>query len=114
MALSDREWDDVWERTLDRVERHRITRTMWRRELPQDRLERRLVPELARRVRRSALRQALFHVLWIIFWGSIARAADPASGPAEAISIGMASFSVLVVLGCLATRRYLAPVVRPG
>lgn len=111
MALSDREWDEVWDQTLDRVERYRITRSVWRRELPQDHLERRLVPELARRIRRSARRQALFHLVWVTFWGAIAMAADPAAGPAEAVSLGMASLSAVILLGCLAVRRYLAPVV---
>lgn len=114
MGLSDRDWDEVWERTLDRVERHRITRSTWRRELPADALERRLVPELARRLRRSARRQAIFHLVWIVFWGAIAVAADPADGPAESLAVGMGSFSLLVLAGCLAVRRYLEPVTRYG
>jgi TRAP-type C4-dicarboxylate transport system permease small subunit len=112
--VNDRDWEDVWEGTLDRVERYRINRSTWRRELPADALERRLVPERARRLRRGASRHALFHLLWILFWGSIAVVADPAEGPAETLSAGMAAFSLVVVAGCLVVRRYLEPVTRYG
>jgi TRAP-type C4-dicarboxylate transport system permease small subunit len=112
--MNDRDWEAVWEGTLDRVERYRINRSTWRRELPADAFERRLIPERARRLRRSASRHALFHVVWIVFWGSIAVVSDPAQGPAESLSASMAAFSAFVVAGCLAVRRYLEPVTRYG
>lgn len=112
MRFDDRTWDELWERTLDRIERHRIARATLRREVPEDRLGRRLVPELARRWRRKARNQALFHLVWVLFWGSIMLAADGSATPAWTVSRMMAIFSALVIAGCLEFRRYLFPVTR--
>lgn len=108
--MNDEMWEELWERTLDRVDRYRISRTTWRREFPLDPLEKRLVPELARRWRRSARNHAIGHMLWLAFWGSIAVAADPAEGPAEQLGAAMATFSLLVIVSMVMIRRYLAPV----
>jgi hypothetical protein len=112
MEWTDDLWEQVWERMLDHVERHQVARAVRRREPPDDPLHRRLVPELARRWRRTARNQALFHLIWIAFWGAIARGADPAAGEVVGLAIGMAGFSLLTVLACPGMRRYLAPVAR--
>jgi hypothetical protein len=113
VTFSDELWEEVWERTLDRVERHQVAVAVCRRELPDEPLHRRLVPELARRWRRAARNHAVAHLLWIAFWATIAVSASP-GGPAARIGGGMTTFSALVVLVCLLVRRYLVPVARLG
>jgi hypothetical protein len=114
MMWTDELWDEVWEGTLDSVERQRIARATWARELPDDPLHRRMVPELARRWSRSARNHILFHLLWVVFWGAIARAADPVDGQAVALASAMALFSGVVIVLCVAVRRYLQPVTLFG
>jgi hypothetical protein len=111
--VDDELWEEIWERTLDAVERHRIARTTMLRGFPLDPLEKRLVPELARRWRRSARNHAIGHLIWFTFFSAIALSAD-ASQPAETFGTAMASFSAFVVSTMLAARFWLAPVTRYG
>lgn len=113
MIWDDELWEEVWDRTLDGVERHHVAISTWRRELPSDPLHRRLVPELARRWRRTARNHFAGHLLWVLFWGAIALSAEP-GGPADRVGTGMALFSLLVLATCVAVRRYLWPVTRFG
>jgi hypothetical protein len=112
--VDDELWEEVWERTLDPLERHRIVRTTLRRRFPLDPLEKRLVPELARRWRRSARNHAVGHLIWLAFFLSIALSADSTQPSAEAFGTAMASFSGLVVSVMMAARVWLAPVTRYG
>ncbi len=115
--MDDELWEEIWERTLYAVERHRIARTTMLRAFPLDPLEKRLVPELARRWRRTARNHAIGHMIWFAFFAAIALSAD-ASAPSETFGTAMASFSALVVSTMVAARTWLAPVtamaVRPA
>lgn len=114
MALDDEMWEELWERTLDAVERHRIALTTLRREFPLDPLEKRLVPELARRWRRSARNHAIGHLIWLAFFLSISLSADASQPSAEMFGNAMACFSAVVVSTMTAAHRWLAPVTRYG
>lgn len=67
-AWDDRMWQDLWDRTLGQVERHRMVMMLWRREEPDDALARRVLPELARRWRGQALVYAVVWGLFAAFW----------------------------------------------
>jgi hypothetical protein len=112
VRYDDRTWFELWDRTLDQIERRRIATAALKREIPEDRLGRRLVPELARRWRRSARNQALFHLWWVLFWGSIMVAADGGGSPAGTLARNMALFSGAIILLCVEFRRYLFPITR--
>lgn len=107
---SDEEWETLWERHLEQIDRHRIARATWARRSPTDHLERQVMPELARRWQRTARNHVVFHLLWVAFWGSIAVAADPAEGPAEQLAASMALVSTAVVVAAVVVRRYLEPI----
>jgi hypothetical protein len=112
MRYDDETWEELWERTLGHVDRHRFAVSVMRREVPDDPLGRRVVPELARRWRRTARNHLIGHVLWVLFWGSIAQAASPVQGEAWTVANGMAIFSTLVIAMLMGLRRYLEPVSR--
>lgn len=107
---SDEQWEAVWERGLGHVERYRIARATWSRRPPTDPEERAIMPELARRWQRTARNHVVFHLLWVLFWGAIAWAADPAEGPAEQLAGSMALFSAAVIGVALSIRSYLDPI----
>ena len=112
--MDDELWEEIWERTLDAVERHRISRTTMLREFPLDPLEKRLVPELARRWRRSARNHAIGHLIWFTFFSAIALSADASQPAAETFGTSMASFSAVVLSTLVAARLWLAPETRYG
>jgi hypothetical protein len=109
---TDELWEEVWERTLDQVERHHIARDVWFRRLPDDLFHRRIAPELARRWRRAARNQAVLCALWVLFWGTIARGAHPDAAAAAGLSTAMVLFGGLVLLACFGVRRRVAPLAR--
>jgi hypothetical protein len=109
---SDDLWDEVWDRTLSSVERNRIARAALARELPHDALERRLVPELARRWRRSARNHAIAHLalltFWALLWGT-----DPTPVRDSDLStfvFAVGGFNAAVIAVAVVFRRYLVPV----
>lgn len=65
---TDEMWDEMWERTLSQVQRHRLAVAVLRLEIPPDVLGRRIVPELARRWRRSCVAYAVGYGLFATFW----------------------------------------------
>jgi hypothetical protein len=97
---TERMWDDVWERTLGPVDRHRLAQALLRREQPQDRLALRVLPELARRWRRACTLYALGWGAFATFWVVIGVAAE--SGPEGAAVVtpwwmGMLGLAVVAV-----------------
>ena len=112
VVWTDELWEEVWERTLDQVERHHIARDVWRRRLPEDLLYRRVAPELARRWRRAARNQAILCALWVLFWGTIARGAHPDAAAAAGLAISMVVFGGIVLMACVEVRRRVAPLAR--
>lgn len=68
----DELWEQVWERTLNPIERHRIASHLWHRRVPDDPLELRVVAELRHRWRRRARNLAVLYGLWSLFWGLLA------------------------------------------
>lgn len=72
LEWDDALWEQVWERTLNPIERHRIVVHLWRRRVPDDLLELRLVAELRHRWRRRARNLAVLYSLWTLFWGLLA------------------------------------------
>lgn len=113
VSWTDELWEEVWERTLGHVERHHIARDVWRRQLPDDLLHRRVAPELARRWRRTARNLAILYGLWSLFWGAIAVTATPQEGdPAAHLPIVLTVLGFLAVGGCAAVRRRVAPIAR--
>jgi hypothetical protein len=110
VRLDDDLWQVVWDQTLSNIERHRIARSTIRREEPVDALERRLVPELARRWRRTAGSHVFGHVLLLLFWALVFHGGR--NGPRGEIPflVGMSLFSGTVIAIAVALRRYLVPV----
>lgn len=108
-GFGDRGWEQLWERTLDQVDRHRYGLHVWRGELPDDPLGRRVVPELARRWRRRAAVYAAGWLAFALFWLGVATAAVDASGaPTTLVPWSCTATGMVVVGACLAARRRFA------
>lgn len=105
LVIDDEEWDRLWERQFDQVDRHRYGTAVWRGELPDDVLGRRVVPELARRWRRRALVYAsawgLFSAFWVLVGINVVHhhGDDGTLLPWACAAVGVA-----VVAGCLVAR----------
>ncbi len=110
MRFDDREWEELWERTLGQIERHRLAMSLLRREVPDDILGRRVVPELARRWRLSAMLHIIGHTLHATFWFLISLSLSPLSGTSWQLANGMTLMSLAVIAFCIGFRRYLHPV----
>lgn len=111
---TDRMWEQVWERTVGQVERHRLAMALLRREQPQDRLALRLLPELARRWRRTALSYAVGWGLFATFWLVIGYAAE--SGPEGAVVVTpwwMGMLGIAVATVALTIRWWVRDMVDP-
>lgn len=111
---TDRTWEQVWERTIGQVERRRLAMALLRREQPPDRLALRLLPELARRWRRTCLTLALGWGAFVVFWATIGWAAE--SGPDGVPVVTPWWMSLLgtgVVVICLALRRWIRDMAGP-
>ena len=112
MRYSDEMWEELWERTLGQLERHRIAMATLRREFPDDPLGRRIVPELARRWRGTAKLHLWLHLIHALFWARISFDIPPTAGIPWQLANSMALISVAVVLFCVGFRRYLYPLER--
>ena len=112
MRYSDEMWEELWERTLGQVERHRIAMATLRREFPDDPLGRRIVPELAYRWRGTARLHLWLHALHALFWGRISFDIPATAVTEWRLANTMTLISVVVVLGCISFRRYLEPLER--
>ncbi len=110
MRFNDREWEELWERTLGQIDRHRLAMSLLRREVPDDVLGRRVVPELARRWRWTALLHIVGHTLHAMFWWMISLDLSPLSSPSWQLANAMTLMSLSVIVFCVAFRRYLRPV----
>lgn len=105
LAYDDEAWHELWERQFDHVDRYRYGRAVWRGELPEDALGRRVVPELARRWRRRALVYAAAWSAFTLFWVAVGidviqrYGAEGSSFPWQAAAGG-----ALVILSLLAAR----------
>jgi hypothetical protein len=110
VRLDDDLWQVVWEQTLSNIERHRIARSTIRREEPDDALERRLVPELARRWRRTAGSHVFGHVCLLLFWALVAYGGRGGPRGEVPFLVGMSLFSGTVIGIAALFRGYLAPV----
>ena len=110
MRFDDRDWEELWERTLGHIERHRLAMALLRREVPEDVLGRRVVPELARRWRLTAMLHIIGHTLHGTFWLLISLALSPLDGTSWQLANGMTLMSLSVIAFCIAFRRYLRPV----
>ena len=105
IACDDRTWDRLWEREFDQVDRHRFGLAVWRGELPQDVLGRRVVPELARRWRRRALVYAAAWALFTAFWFVVGLSSVQHYGPdSTLVPWACAAVGALVVAGCVVAR----------
>ena len=110
MRFTDREWEELWERTLGQIERHRLAMSLLRREGPDDVLGRRVVPELARRWRLTALFHIVGHALHAMFWWLISLGFSPLDGTSWQLANGMTLMSLAVIAFCIGFRRYLRPI----
>jgi hypothetical protein len=95
-SWDDRTWDEVWERVLDRAERHAIAMAVLRRRLPGGAMEDRIAVELSRRWVRKALSLAVLYLTWTLFWGALAPRVDDPPVPAWCAAVG-----VLAVGACI-------------
>ena len=112
MRYDDHTWEELWERTLGQLERHRIAMALLRREFPDDPLGRRILPELARRWRMTARVHLWLHAVHAVFWARISFDIPPTAGTPWRLANTMSLSSLAVVLGCIAFRRYLHPIER--
>jgi hypothetical protein len=112
MRYSDEMWEELWERTLGQLERHRIAMATLRREFPADPLGRRIVPELARRWRGTARLHLWLHAVHAVFWIRISFDIPTTAGTPWRLANTMALVSLLIVFGCAGFRRYLLPLER--
>lgn len=112
MRYDDRMWEELWERTLGQLERHRIAMATLRREFPPDPLGRRIVPELAYRWRGTAKVHLWIHTIHAVFWGRISFDIPATAGTPWVLANTMALISLVIVLSCIAFRRYLFPLAR--
>lgn len=111
---TDRTWDQVWERTLGRVDRHRLAMALLRREQPDDRLALRVLPELARRWRRTALVYVFGWGLFTTFWLVIGYAAESGPDGVPVVTpwwMGMLGLTVISI--ALAIRFWVRDMVDP-
>lgn len=106
-------WQDLWDRTLGHVERHRMVVLLWRRGEPDDALARRVLPELARRWRGQALVHALAWGLFVAFWLMVGVA--DLGIPRETRTLvpwACAGVGSVVVGACLWARWWFGPTAR--
>lgn len=110
--IDDRLWYDVWERNLGHVERHNISRAVWRRAEPDEPIVSILGFELAHRWRDRARNLAIVYAMWCVFWGAIGASAlgGPTPGTA-ALPVVLTAVGVLAILGCVAVRARMRPIV---
>jgi hypothetical protein len=109
----DRTWEQVWERTLDHVERHHIAMSVLRRRLPDTPLERRVARELAQRWARHAVFLAVVYGLWTLFWAAIGWDMTGRYGAATArLPMVCAGIGGAAVTVCLAFCRSMAALRR--
>ena len=109
-AWDDRMWEEVWERTVGQVERHRLSMMLLRREQPDpdDRLGVRLLPELARRWRRACAAYALGWGLFATFWAAIGAAAERSAESAVVVTPWwMALIGTAIVVVALSLRHWI-------
>jgi hypothetical protein len=105
LVIDDREWDRLWERQFDQVDRHRYGLAVWRGEQPDDALGRRVVPELARRWRRRALVYAAAWALFTAFWVLVGiNVVHHHGAEGTFVPWGCAGVGAAVVMGCLVAR----------
>lgn len=111
----DRLWEQVWDRTLNPMERHRIARHLWHRRVPDDPLERTVVAELRHRWRRRARNLAILYGLWTLFWGLLALS-DVRTDLAfrSLLTPGCTLVGVLAVGACFAVRHRLRAAAVPA
>lgn len=113
IAFDDEAWRRLWEREFDHLDRYRYGRAVWRGELPEDVLGRRVVPELARRWRGRALVYATAWTVFSLFWLAIGvdtvlrHGAEGSRLPWQVGGLGL-----LVVAGFLAARWWFARTAR--
>lgn len=111
---TDRMWEDVWERTIGQVDRHRLAMALLRREQPQDRLALRLLPELARRWRRACALYASGWGIFATFWIVVGVAAETGPDAAPVVTpwwMGMLGLAVVAV--ALALRFWIRGMAGP-
>lgn len=111
---TDRVWDQVWERTIGVTDRHRLAVALMRREQPEDRLALRVLPELARRWRRTCIHYALGWGLFATFWVVIGIAAE--TGPDAAVVVTpwwMAILGYTIVVVALGIRAWVRDMAGP-
>lgn len=114
LAFDDLAWRRLWERQFDHIDRYRHGRAVWRAELPEDALGRRVVPELARRWRGRALVYAAAWTAFTLFWVAIGIDGAVRLGPdASRLPWQLGAVGASVVASCLAARRRFARVAWP-
>lgn len=107
LAYDDLAWNRLWERQFDHLDRYRYGRAVWRGELPEDVLGRRVVPELARRWRRRAAVYALAWTAFTLFWVAIGIDTVYRYGAeGSRLPWQLAVLGSVVITGCLAARRW--------
>ena len=112
-AWDDEMWEELWERTLSQVERHRLAVAVLRREVPGDALARRVVPELARQWRRRCVTLAIVWGLFAGFWVMTGVSEIRVRGESlTALPWWMATIGAAVVVSSLLFRHHVAPVAR--
>lgn len=111
LEWDDELWDQVWERTLDPLERRNIALHLWRQQTPDDLFEARIAAELAKRWRRRAVVLATVYALWTLFWGGIAwndwRADHAFMSLLPVVCTAVGVFAVLSCFGARARFRQL-------
>lgn len=112
MTFDDHLWDHVWERNLSQVERHTIAMTVWRRQRPDTRFDLMVALELARRWRRHTRYLIVLYGLWTVFWASITIHAVRSGVDVTPVPAVCATFGLLVIVMCMAARRWLAGYLR--
>lgn len=110
----DEMWEELWERTLGQVDRHRFALAVARREVPDDALARRVVPELARRWRTQCLVYTAVWGTFAWFWLMVGLAEIDVRGEAvTALPWLCAAIGAVITLGSLAFRHRIRLVARP-
>lgn len=117
LAFDDLSWLRLWEVQFDHIDRYRHGRAVWRGELPEDALGRRVVPELARRWRRRALVYAAAWAAFTLFWVAVGIDGVVRVGGAGASRLPwqLGACGATVVAGCLLARvRFARTVAVPA
>ena len=115
IAYDDEVWDQLWEREFDHLDRYRYGRAVWRAELPEDVLGRRVVPELARRWRRRAVVYAVAWAVFTVFWVAIGVDTVVRYGAeGSRLPWQLATLGSTVIGGCLAARAWFRRTAEPS